>query len=48
VKNGERLKNSILYEITNTDIEEIEERLLFSCTSFINRYERYLKVKTLD
>lgn len=48
VSNGRRLKQKILYEIVNDDIEEVEERIMASCTNFINRYERYLKVKSLD
>ena len=48
VSSGERLKNKVLYEIVNEDIEEVEERILYHCTMLINRYERFIKIKSLD
>lgn len=48
VSNGRRLKQRVLYEVVSEDIEEVEERLIASCTNFINRYERYIKIKSLE
>lgn len=48
VSHGKRLKNKILYEVANDDMEQLERRILQHCTYFINRYERYIKIKSLD
>ena len=48
VSSGRRLKQKVLYEVAEQDTEEAEERLLATCSRFINRYERYLKVKGGD
>jgi hypothetical protein len=48
VSHGRRLKNKILYEAANEDMEHLERRILEHCTHFINRYERYIKIKSLD
>lgn len=48
VSSGRRLKQKVLYEPALQDLEQVESRLLATATSYINRYERYLKVKSLD
>jgi hypothetical protein len=48
VSHGRRLKNKILYDAALQDVEEVEHRMLASATAFINRYERYIKIKSLD
>lgn len=48
VSHGRRLKNKILYEVANEDMTELEQRIIDNCTYFINRYERYVKIKSLE
>ena len=48
VSHGRRLKNKILYEVANADMARLDQRLLDNCTYFINRYERYVKLKSLE
>jgi hypothetical protein len=47
VSNGQRPKHRVLYEEALQDIEAVEERLMRHCTVFINRYERFLRVRSL-
>jgi hypothetical protein len=48
VSYGKRKKTKIIYEVVLDDIKSIEERIAQNLTIFINRYERYVKVKQLS
>jgi hypothetical protein len=45
---GKKIKQKIMYDVVEKDLDLIEKRMLEVSTSFINRYERYVRLKSLS
>jgi hypothetical protein len=42
------MDNYLLYDVTLKDLKELEARLLDTASKFINNFEGYLKIKSVE